>query len=165
VTGPTPRMRRAVVLFTRDLRLHDNPVLDLACQWAAEVIPVFVFDPVLTLAAPDRASFLLDCVTGLRAGLRQRGGDLLIRHGDPVAEVIALARSHRAEGIILAADVSRYARRRDHRLTAACQQHRLALGEADALTVVLPGAIVPSGGAARPAAAGRAGLRSAVMSQ
>jgi hypothetical protein len=34
VTGPAPGMRRAVVLFTRDLRLQDNPVLDLACRQA-----------------------------------------------------------------------------------------------------------------------------------
>jgi deoxyribodipyrimidine photo-lyase len=146
VTGPAPRMRRAVVLFTRDLRLHDNPTLDLACRWAAEVIPVFVFDPELPLTSPNRTAFLLDCLTALRAGLRQRRGDLLIRHGDPVTEVIRLARSHQAEGVILAADVSRYAQRRYHRLAAACQQHRLALRQADALTVVPPGAIVPSGG-------------------
>jgi deoxyribodipyrimidine photo-lyase len=139
-------LRRAVVLFTRDLRLHDNPVLDLACRWAAEVFPVFVFDPALPLASPNRAAFLLDCLTDLRTGLRQRGGDLLIRRGDPVAEVIRLARSHHAEGIILAADVSRYAQRRYHRLAAACQHHRLALREADSLTVVPPGAIAPSGG-------------------
>jgi deoxyribodipyrimidine photo-lyase len=139
-------MRRAVVLFTRDLRLQDNPVLGLACRQAAEVIPVFVFDPALTLAAPARVRFLLDCLTGLRAGLRQRGGDLLIRHGDPAAEAIRLARSHHADGIILAADVSRYARLRYQRLAAACRQHRLTLREAGALTVVPPGAIVPSGG-------------------
>lgn len=146
MTGSTPELRRVVVLFTRDLRLHDNPVLDLACRQAAEVIPVFVLDPALLPAAPNRASFLLDCLADLRAGLRQRGGDLLIRHGDPVAEVLRLARSARAEGIILAADVSRYAQRRYQRLAADCQQHRLALREAEALTVVPPGAIVPSGG-------------------
>ena len=45
MTGSAPELRR-VVLFTRDLRLHDNPALDLACRQAAEVIPVFVLDPV-----------------------------------------------------------------------------------------------------------------------
>lgn len=145
MTRPAQRTRRAVVLFTRDLRLHDNPALDLACRSAAEVIPVFVSDPAL-LRAPGRVAFLLDCLADLRAGLRQRGGDLLVRHGDPVAEVIRLARSHQAEGIIMAADVSRYARQRYQRLAAACQQHRLALREAGSLSVVSPGAIVPSGG-------------------
>jgi deoxyribodipyrimidine photo-lyase len=133
-----------VVLFTRDLRLHDNPALDLACRSAAEVIPVFVSAPAL-LRAPGRVAFLLDCLADLRAGLRQRGGDLLVRHGDPVAEVIRLARSHQAEAIIMAADVSDYAQQRHQRLAAACQQHRLALREAASLSIVSPGAIVPSG--------------------
>jgi deoxyribodipyrimidine photo-lyase len=134
-----------VVLFTRDLRLHDNPALDLACRSAAEVIPVFVADPALW-RVPGRAGFLLGCLADLRAGLRQRGGDLLVRHGDPVAEVIRLARSHQAETIIMAADVSRYARQRYQRLAATCQQHRLALREVGSLSVVPPGAVIPSGG-------------------
>ena len=133
-----------MVLFTRDLRLHDNPALDLACRSAAEVIPVFVADPALW-RVPGRAGFLLGCLADLRAGLRQRGGDLLVRHGDPVAEAIRLARSHQAEAIIMAADVSRYARQRHQRLAAACQQHRLALREVGSPGVVPPGAIVPSG--------------------
>jgi deoxyribodipyrimidine photo-lyase len=125
--------------------LHDNPALDLACRSAAEVIPVFVSDPAL-LRAPGRVAFLHGCLADLRAGLRQRGGDLLVRHGGPVANVIRLARSHRAEQIIMAADVPRYARQRYQRLAAACQQHRLALREVGSLSVVPPGAIVPSGG-------------------
>lgn len=144
MTRPTLRTRRAVVLFTRDLRLHDNPALDLACRSAAEVIPVFVSDPAM-LRAPGRIAFLADCLADLRAALRQRGSDLLVRHGDPVAETIRLARSHQAEAIIMAADVSRYARNRYQRLAAACQQHRLALREVVSLSVVPPGAIVPSG--------------------
>ena len=112
-----------MVLFTRDHRLHDNPALDLACRSAAEVIPVFASDPAL-LRAPGRLAFLHDCLADLWPGLCQRGGDLLVRHGDPVANVIRLARSHRAEQIIMAADVSRYARQRYQRLAAACQQHR-----------------------------------------
>lgn len=145
MTRSTQRLRRAVVLFTRDLRLHDNPALDLACRSAAEVIPVFVSDAAL-LRAPRRVAFLLDCLTDLRAGLRQRGGDLLIRHGDPVAEVIRIAQSYQAQEIIMAADVSRYARQRYQRLAAACMQQRITLREVGSLSVVPPGAIAPSGG-------------------
>lgn len=144
MTRPAERMRRVVVLFTRDLRLHDNPALDLACRSAAEVLPVFVSDAAL-MRAPVREAFLLDCLADLRAGLRRRGSDLLMRHGDPVAEVIRLAQAHQAEGIVVAADVSRYARRRYQRLAAACQQHRLALREVASLSIVPPGEIVPAG--------------------
>ncbi|MGN6677281.1 MAG: deoxyribodipyrimidine photo-lyase, partial [Streptosporangiaceae bacterium] len=146
MTMPAYGTRRVVVLFTRDLRLHDNPALDLACRSAAEVIPVFVSDPALLRRSPARTSFLLDCLSDLRAGLRQRGGELFLRRGDPVAEVIRLARFHGADGIIMAADVSRHARLRYQRLAAACQHHRIALREVSSLSIVPPREIVPSGG-------------------
>ena len=38
-------MRTAIMLFTRDLRLHDNPALAAACAAAERVVPLFVFDP------------------------------------------------------------------------------------------------------------------------
>ncbi|MGO9190552.1 MAG: deoxyribodipyrimidine photo-lyase [Streptosporangiaceae bacterium] len=42
-------------------------------------------------APPNRARFLAESLADLRASLRERGGDLVIRDGDPAAEVIALA--------------------------------------------------------------------------
>ena len=35
-------MQTAIVVFTRDLRLHDNPALALACARARRVLPAFV---------------------------------------------------------------------------------------------------------------------------
>ena len=47
-------METAIVVFTRDLRVHDNPALALACARAERVVPVFVLDATLTdLAQPD----------------------------------------------------------------------------------------------------------------
>ena len=43
-------MGTAIVVFTRDLRLHDNPALHLACARARQVVPLFVARPGL---APD----------------------------------------------------------------------------------------------------------------
>lgn len=36
----TPRLRTAIVLFSRDLRVNDNPALALACRSAQQVTPV-----------------------------------------------------------------------------------------------------------------------------
>jgi deoxyribodipyrimidine photo-lyase len=38
-------METAIVLFTRDLRVRDNPALATACARARQVVPLFVFDP------------------------------------------------------------------------------------------------------------------------
>ena len=83
-------MDTAIVVFTRDLRLHDNPALHLACARARQVAPLFVLDPAIAAPA-NRARFLAESLADLRASLRERGADLVLRRGDPAAEVIRLA--------------------------------------------------------------------------
>jgi deoxyribodipyrimidine photo-lyase len=141
-----PRLRTAIVLFTRDLRVHDNPALDLACRSASQVVPLFVLHEGLGFAVPNRARFLHDSLTDLRASLRQRGGDLIIRRGDPVTEALAVADETGADGLVLSGDVSAYARRRWQRLDEGCRSRRIALRSVDSVTVVPPGALTPSGG-------------------
>jgi deoxyribodipyrimidine photo-lyase len=138
-------MRVAVVLFTRDLRMHDNPVLHAACEAADRVAPLFVIDPAIPVP-PNRRRFLAESLADLRDRLRQRGGDLIVRHGDPVTEAVRLARDVGAEGIGMAADASAYAASRERRLARACEQERLALTSYDSVTVVPPGALRPTGG-------------------
>jgi deoxyribodipyrimidine photo-lyase len=138
-------METAVVLFTRDLRVRDNPALALACARARQVVPLFVADPALTVP-PNRARFLAESVAALRDELRERGGDLVIRHGDPVREVIQIAGQTAAGAVYVAGDVSRYAAQRQRRLAAECATHRLALEVTPGHAVVPPGALQPAGG-------------------
>ncbi len=139
-------MRTAVVLFTRDLRVHDNPMLAAACANAEQVVPLFVLDPRLADLSPNRLRFLHQSLADLRGTLRRLGGDLVIRTGDPVAETIELARSVDATMVGLAADVTTYARRRERRLAEECERHRMSLRLFPGVTVVDPGALRPGGG-------------------
>jgi deoxyribodipyrimidine photo-lyase len=138
-------MQTAIVLFTRDLRVRDNPALATACARAQHVVPLFVFDPALTVP-PNRARFLAESVAALRDELRERGGDLVIRQGEPVAEVIRLARETAASTVCVAGDVSRYAELRQRRLANECATHRLALEITPGHAVVPPGDLTPAGG-------------------
>jgi len=142
------RMKTAVVLFTRDLRVRDNPALAAACANAERVVPLFVLDPALGRLSANRTRFLHQALADLRATLRELGADLVIRTGDPIAETIKVARSVGAEGIGLAADVSRYAKRREERLREECERHRIALRLFPGVTVVDPGELRPGGGGA-----------------
>ncbi|WP_243422546.1 deoxyribodipyrimidine photo-lyase [Micromonospora globispora] len=116
--------RVAIVLLTRDLRVHDHPALATACAAFDPVVPLYVLDPTLAELSPNRTRFLHQSLADLREALRARGGDLVVRQGDPVAETIRLAGEVGAEGVGLSADVSRYAQRR---LRAECERHRLSL--------------------------------------
>lgn len=58
-------MSCAVVLFTRDLRLRDQPALAAAAREAERVVPLFVLDDALlwtNCGAPNRVAFLHDCL-------------------------------------------------------------------------------------------------------
>ncbi len=139
-------MRTAVLLFTRDLRVHDNPMLATACAAADRVVPLFVLDPTLGELSANRTRFLHQALGDLRATLRGRGGDLVLRTGEPVAETMKLAEQVGAEMVGLAADVSGYAKRREQRLQAECERQRIALRLFGGVTVVDPGVLRPGGG-------------------
>jgi deoxyribodipyrimidine photo-lyase len=138
-------MDTAIVVFTRDLRLHDNPALHQACSGARQVVPLFVLDPAIKAPA-NRVRFLAESLAELREALRERGGELIIRKGDTVAEVIRLAGEVQADAIYIADDVSRFATRRHDRLAKECDQHRIELHVTPGVTVVPPGVLTPSGG-------------------
>ena len=138
-------MRPIVVLFTRDLRVHDNPALHAACAQADRVVPLFVHDPAVP-SSPNRDRFLAQSLADLRDSLRRRGGDLVVRHGDAVAQALAVASAVDAGGIWLAADASGYAADRQRRLAAATDAERIELRRFDGVTIVAPGALLPSSG-------------------
>ena len=137
-------MRAAIVLFTRDLRLRDNPALHAAGEEFEEVLPLFVLDDAILdrFGAPNRVAFLVDALRDLDSSLRTRGAALAVRHGDVVAETVRCARELDARTVFLAEDVSRSADRRERRLVEAGLEVRSLPG----VTVVPPGWLAPAGG-------------------
>jgi len=133
-------MRVGIALFTRDLRIHDNPALSAACEECEAVIPLFVLDDEVLRAfgAPNRVAFLLESLRDLDRSLRERGAALVVRRGEVVDEVVRLG----APTVYLAEDVSTYARGREERLRDAGLEVRVSPG----VTVVPPGAVTPTGG-------------------
>ncbi|MFE6280883.1 cryptochrome/photolyase family protein [Streptomyces sp. NPDC057877] len=141
-------MNVAVVLFTADLRLHDHPPLRAALDGSREVVPLFVRDRSVAgagFAAPNRLAFLADCLADLDAGLRERGGRLVVRSGDVVEEVCRVVVEADADEVHLAADVSGYAQLREARLRRALEaEGRRLLVHDTVTTVVPPGELTPA---------------------
>ncbi|MEU6041495.1 deoxyribodipyrimidine photo-lyase [Actinomadura sp. NPDC047616] len=137
-------MHVSIMLFTRDLRVRDNPALAAACR-AERVVPLFVFDDAILngrFAAPNRVRFLLDCLGDLRESLRGHGGDLVVRRGDPVAHVARIAAETGARAVTLADERSAFGTRR----LAALRELRLEVSAHPGVTVVPPGELAPSSG-------------------
>jgi deoxyribodipyrimidine photo-lyase len=139
----------ALVLFTRDLRVRDNPALVAAVRENRSVAPLFVLDNRLlagSCGAPNRLVFLLDCLHDLDVSLRRRSARLLIRRGDVVEETMGLAAEIGAQAIYMSADVSAYASRREQSLSERCERQRICLRTFEGTNVVAAGQIVPAGG-------------------
>ncbi|MEU3979184.1 deoxyribodipyrimidine photo-lyase [Streptomyces sp. NPDC026672] len=141
-------MRASVVLFTGDLRLADHPPLRAALDAADAVVPLFVRDRAVEaagFAAPNRAAYLDGCLADLDAGLRERGGRLVVRSGDPVEQVCRVAAEAQADEVHMAAGHSRFATRREERLRTALAAAGRRLVVHDAVTVVVPpGTVTPA---------------------
>jgi deoxyribodipyrimidine photo-lyase len=139
----------AIVLFTRDLRVHDNPALHEAVATAEHVVPLFVLDRGITRLdynRPNRAAFLAESLTDLDRALRHRGGRLVVRRGDVSREVARLAGEVDACSVHLSADYSRYAVDRERRIREALG--RCELREHHGLVVSAPGAVTTGDGSA-----------------
>ena len=95
-------MRRSIVWFRNDLRIHDNEALFDAISQNDEIIPVYVFDErVFTSKTPFgfpktsrfRTQFIIESVEDLRESLRSFNSDLLVRVGKPEEIIPQLARA------------------------------------------------------------------------
>ncbi len=104
----------AIVWFRRDLRLDDNPAWAAATATHRAVLALFVLDHrLLDPSGSSRRSRLLGDLAALRTRLRELGGDLLVRTGDPATVVVEVAGSFAASAVHVNLDVSPFATSRD----------------------------------------------------
>jgi len=136
-----------IVLFTRDLRIHDNPALWHAVHEHDAVVPLFVLDDAIlgsTYNRPNRAAFLAESLHDLDASLRDRGARLVVRRGRTADVVAELARDVHADAVHIAGDASGYSSTRAAALRDALDCELVV--HHDSLFVVPPGELTPSGG-------------------
>ncbi len=137
-----------IVLFTRDLRVRDNPTLWRAVHDHARVVPLFVLDDTILAGnynRPNRATFLAQSLADLDSSLRKLGGGLVIRRGRFEDEVAAVATAVKADAVHVSLDASGYSAGRITRLQHALDAE--VVGHDDTLFVIPPGRLRPSGGA------------------
>lgn len=95
-------MKRSIVWFKTDLRLHDNETLVQAIQYSDEILPVYCLDPAdfvvssegLYKTGSHRTEFLLEALQDLDAQLRQLGSGLLLLQGDSLEQLPKLVRQY-----------------------------------------------------------------------
>ena len=138
----------SIAVLTRDLRVHDSPVLGRAAGSADQVVPLFVLDTAILRSAYNRANrahFLAESLADLDSSLRERGAGLVVRRGRWALEVAGLAQETGARQVHVAADVTAYARRRLDDLAARLPDDVELVVHDDALLVVPPGQVATAG--------------------
>ena len=132
-------MTTAIWWVRRDLRLADNQALAGALAQGGGLVPAFVLDPALlgsSYVGDKRVASLFGSLRCLDEALRARGSRLVVRRGEPRAELAALLEATGAAGVWAEEDVSPYARRRDAAVADALPLHLTG-----GLTVHPPGAV------------------------
>jgi deoxyribodipyrimidine photo-lyase len=136
---------RTLLLFTRDLRVHDHPALDDAVR-GGEVVPMFALEPSLLAASANRTRFLLESLADLDGALRRRGSRLHLRRGDAAVEAVRTAVGAGCDALAVTSDHSRFAIRRADALREACRTAGIRFRTSPGHTVVEPGDVAPAGG-------------------
>ena len=137
--------RVALMVFTRDLRVADNPALSAASR-GSKVVCAFVHDRALRSNRPmrqRRTGFLMECLADLDGSLRRLGSWLEEREGVWVDEVVRLVTETGARTVHLADDVTPYAQRRFARLEVALGRSA-EVRRSPGLTIVPPGLATPA---------------------
>ena len=125
--------------------MHDQPPLAAAVERAEHVVPLFVFDEAILArtGSPNRIAFLRESLADLGRSLAARGGTLIIRRGDSVAETIRVAVESGACGIHLSEDVSAFAQARQGRLERVAEEQGIAVRAFPGVTIVPPEDVSP----------------------
>ncbi len=109
-------MTTAIWWIRRDLRLADNQALNAACSESDQVIPVFILDDQLLhsqYVGIKRTGFLFEGLRRLDESLRKNGSYLVLRRGEPIAELSRLVHENQVDAVFAEMDFSPFARRRD----------------------------------------------------
>ena len=107
-------MKKAIVWFKTDLRLHDNETLVKAIAQNDQIIPVYCFDETqfeeteygFKKTGSFRVQFLLEAVADLDKNLRALGSGLMVLKGKPEIEIPKVVSLYKANKLYAKREVT-----------------------------------------------------------
>ena len=159
VHSPGAGMSPPVVIhwFRKGLRLHDNPALLRAAEYAAQsgyqLRPIFILDPHFVRAArvgANRWRFLAGALADLAASLESLGSRLFVCRGAPEAVLPRLIRDWDARRLTFEADTEPYAVARDARVAKLARELSCAVTAVTSHTLYEPARVVAANGGKVP---------------
>lgn len=128
-------MKRSIVWFKTDLRLHDNETLVHAIEKSDEIIPVYCFDESHFKTSAFgfkktgffRAKFLLESVINLDVNLRKLGSGLIIVTGKPEEELSKLVQQFNVQKVFAKKEVAYEEKQTEALVEAELWKHHCTL--------------------------------------
>ncbi|MEI8347571.1 MAG: deoxyribodipyrimidine photo-lyase, partial [Pseudomonadota bacterium] len=123
------QFKRSLFWFRRDLRLQDNVGLAHALGESQEVIPLFVFDPLILpglLHQNHRAAFIHQSLQEIQSQLRQWKSYLIVVHDDPRKIIPKLAKEWCVQAVYTNRDYEPYAKERDGEVRKALEKNNIS---------------------------------------
>jgi deoxyribodipyrimidine photo-lyase len=118
---------KAICWLRRDIRLSDHAALQAACQNHSEVFVVFIFDSIILDKLEDRddkrLTFIHSSLAEIDEAVQDYGSALVVRHGDPLEKIPALARELGVSAVYANHDYEPYAKRRDMAVTKLLREN------------------------------------------
>lgn len=107
-------MKRSLIWFRNDLRIHDNEAL-LKASHADEILPVYIFDPrhfqLTSFGFPKtgtfRAKFLIESLQNLKEKLQDTGCGLIIKRGKPEELIPELVQNYDIDLVFAHKEITR----------------------------------------------------------
>ncbi|MFZ6847077.1 cryptochrome/photolyase family protein [Undibacterium sp. RuRC25W] len=121
----TSQLPLSLVWFRRDLRSFDHAALYHALRQSKAVVGVFIFDKAILDHLPTndrRVKFIHDSVLELQQSLQALGGSLVVRYGEAMTEIPALAAELQAKAVFVNHDYEPAAIERDTQVRQALKE-------------------------------------------
>ena len=136
----------AIVWFRRDLRLGDNPALTAALESARRVVPVFIADKSVEAMGACAKWRLGLSLQALADDLNAAGARLIVRRGNPLHEIGALAAASGATAVHYSRDYTPEAINRDTDIKGELRSRGMTVQSHAGLVLFEPWTVKTGGG-------------------
>ena len=128
-------MKRSLIWFKTDLRLHDNETLVRAIEQSEQVIPIYCFDEAhfktnefgFKKTGFFRAQFILQAIIDLDINLQKLGSGLLVVIGKPEEEIPKLVQQFDAQKVFAKKEVAYEEKQTEALVEAEIWKHHCTL--------------------------------------
>lgn len=135
--------KKAIFIFRRDLRLHDNTALIQALNNAKMVIPCFVFDPRQigkenAYASNNCIQFMIESLQDLEIQLHKKKAKLYLFYGESEKIIEKIIKQEKADAVYVNRDYTPFSIQRDAALEKIAEKNNAIFFSCDDLLLNKP---------------------------